>query len=205
MNLIILAGGRGTRMGNSRKYEMILAGKSLYDHVLDRMAPVCEDVIVVGSGDNVASLARPCVRVVCDAVPDEGPLGGIWSGLRASDSALNLIMGADMPCGSPTLAQVMERRAVSAGLDILYPSIEGLAEPLFAIYSKRAAEVAGGLLATGQRSARGLFECPQLKVGVVNRAFVQEFDYELASFFNVNTPQDLVMAECMLARRETCL
>jgi len=145
------------------------------------------------------------VRVVCDAVPDEGPLGGIWSGLGASASAVNLVMGADMPCGSPTLAQAMEQRAVSEGLDILYPSIDGLVEPLFATYSQRVADIAGELLAAGRHSVRDLFKCSDLSVGIVDRAFVQQFDEELASFFNVNTPDDLVMAEHMLSRREKCL
>ncbi len=205
VNLIILAGGRGTRMGTSHKHEMMLAGKSLYDHVLDRIAPVCDSIIVVGSSDNTAGLARPHVRVVCDAVPGEGPLGGIWSGLRASSSALNLIMGADMPCGSPTLAQAMEQRAITASLDILYPSIDGLVEPLFAIYSRRVADIAGELLAAGRHSVRGLFKCPELNIGIVDRTFVQQYDAKLASFFNVNTSDDLVMAEYMLTRRKKCL
>ena len=193
------------RMRNSRKYEMMLAGKSLYDHVLDRMAPVCDSVIVVGNSESVTSLERSRVRVVCDAVPDEGPLGGIWSGLGASASAINLVMGADMPYGSPTLAQAMEQRAVTEDLDILYPSIDGLVEPLFAIYSQRVADIAGGLLAAGRHSVRDLFKCSDLSVGIANRSFVQQFDEELASFFNVNTPDDLVMAERMLSRREKCL
>ena len=70
---VILAGGGSQRMGSRDKALATLAGKSLFDHVLDRLAPQVDRVMVSGRSDYGSGLA-----VVAD-IPGgaEGPVAGI--------------------------------------------------------------------------------------------------------------------------------
>jgi len=142
---------------------------------------------------------------VQDRIAGAGPLGGIYSGLTASDSWLNLIIAADMPFASPQLAGAMEAYALANKLDIVYPNIDGLLEPLFAVYSQRVVSIARALLDAGRRSVRELLASTRLSVGVVDRRFVTRYDKKLMSFFNVNTPDDLIMATLMMHAIEKSL
>jgi molybdopterin-guanine dinucleotide biosynthesis protein A len=201
MNLVVLAGGRSRRMGLP-KYCLSLAGIPLCEYPLRRLGALYRRHIIVENQGLMSGDGKPERLVVGDLVAGAGPLGGIYSGLRASDTPLNLVVGADMPFVSPPLAQAMGKRAYVQDLDILVPNIDGLLEPLFAIYSSRVADVAAGLLASGVHSVRELFRHESLHIGFVDRAYCEQYDKRLLSFFNVNTPDDLIMARLMMRAGE---
>ena len=204
MNLVVLAGGRSQRMGLP-KYCLSLAGIPLYEYPLRRLGALYQRHIIVENNGLIPADGKSERLVVSDLVADAGPLGGIYSGLRASDAVLNMVVGADMPFVSPSLAQAMGKRAYAQDLDILVPNIDGLLEPLFAIYSSRVANVAAELLASGVRSVRELFRNESLRIGFIDRAYGTHYDERLMSFFNVNTPDDLIMAQLMLRAGETSI
>jgi molybdopterin-guanine dinucleotide biosynthesis protein A len=204
MNLVVLAGGRSRRMGLP-KYCLSLAGIPLYEYPLRRLGALYQRHIIVENNDLIPADGKPERLVVGDLVADAGPLGGIYSGLRASDAVLNMVVGADMPFVSPSLAQAMGKCACAQDLDILVPNIDGLLEPLFAIYSSRVANVAAELLASGVRSVRELFNNKSLRIGFIDRVYTMQYDERLMSFFNVNTPDDLIMAQLMLRAGETSI
>jgi len=201
MNLVILAGGRSRRMGLP-KYCLSLEGVPLYEYPLRRLGTLYGHSIVVENKGLIPAGGNPERLVVGDVVADAGPLGGIYSGLRASDAPLNMVVGADMPFVSPVLAQAMARRARAEEMDILVPNIDGLLEPLFAVYSSRVVGVAAELLASGIHSVRELFRHESLHVGFMDRACCEQYDKRLLSFFNVNTPDDLIMARLMMRAGE---
>ncbi|MCX6098311.1 MAG: molybdenum cofactor guanylyltransferase [Caldiserica bacterium] len=201
MNLVVLAGGRSQRMGLP-KYCLSLAGIPLYEYPLRRLCALYERCIVVENKGLIPASGNPERLVVGDVVADAGPLGGIYSGLRASDAPLNMVVGADMPFVSPALAQAMGRRARAQELDILVPNIDGLLEPLFSIFSSRVVTVAAELLASGTHSVRELFRNKSLHIGFIDRAYCEQYDKRLLSFFNVNTPDDLIMARLMMRAGE---
>ncbi len=77
---VILAGGQGRRMGGADKAFLPLAGRSLIRHVLDRLRPQVDSVILSANGD-----ASRFDGLGCMVVPDEasqGPLSGILATLR---------------------------------------------------------------------------------------------------------------------------
>jgi molybdopterin-guanine dinucleotide biosynthesis protein A len=184
------------------KYCLPLAGIPLYEYPLRQLGALYQHHIVVENEGLIRADGKPERIVVGDIVADAGPLGGIYSGLRASDAALNMVVGADMPFVCPALAQAMGRRAHTQDLDILVPNIDGLLEPLFSIYSSRVAAVVGGLLESGIHSVRELFHNESLHVGSIDRADCEHYDKRLLSFFNVNTPDDLIMARLMMRAGE---
>lgn len=71
----ILAGGQSTRFG-SDKAEALLDGTALIDHVIARLAPQCDAIVMCGrQRTGIPSIAdRPG--------PDQGPLGGLNAALQ---------------------------------------------------------------------------------------------------------------------------
>ena len=97
---LVLAGGASQRMGRDKAF-LELGGRSLIEIVVERMASVCAEVLIV-AGD-----ARPYtalkVPVIEDRFPGVGVLGGLHAGLEAASHNLTLVVGCDMPFLNPDL------------------------------------------------------------------------------------------------------
>ncbi|MGB3249891.1 MAG: NTP transferase domain-containing protein, partial [Tabrizicola sp.] len=74
---VILAGGEGRRMAGADKALVPLAGRPLIAHVLDRLEPQVERMLVSANGDAARFAGFGC-PVVADAAP-QGPLSGVLS------------------------------------------------------------------------------------------------------------------------------
>ena len=78
---LILAGGRGSRMGGVDKGLQTFHGTPMVQHVLQRLAPQTSAVLI-NANRNVDRYAMFGVPVVADALPDfAGPLAGMLAGL----------------------------------------------------------------------------------------------------------------------------
>lgn len=78
---LLLAGGLARRMGGGDKPLRTIAGRSILAHVIERLAPQCDGLVVNANGDP-ARFAAYGLPVVADSVPDfAGPLAGILAGL----------------------------------------------------------------------------------------------------------------------------
>jgi molybdenum cofactor guanylyltransferase len=130
---IILAGGRSSRFGRDKASEPLL-GRTLLQHAVDRVAPLVQELIVVrAAGQQLPSIeSLLAVRIVDDAYPGAGPLGGIYTGLSAATAERCLAVACDMPLLSAPLLRELQRRAM--GCDIVMPVLE-YPEPLHALYS----------------------------------------------------------------------
>src|SRR5258707_2117394 len=99
---LLLAGGLARRMGGGDKALRLLGGRSLLDHVIDRMRPQVAALVLNANGDP-ARFARFGLPVVADSVPDfAGPLAGIlagldWTAANRPDCALVLSVATDAP------------------------------------------------------------------------------------------------------------
>src|SRR5689334_13502332 len=98
VSAIILAGGKSTRLGRDKASELLL-GVSMLQRVVSRVEALASEVVIVrAAGQTLAALtASVPVRVVEDALAEKGPLGGIYSGLRAIDMPLAITVACDMP------------------------------------------------------------------------------------------------------------
>jgi len=78
---IVLAGGRGRRMGGVDKGLVDFAGRPLVAHVIERFAPQV-GAIVINANQNVERYAAFGAPVVRDAIGGfAGPLAGLHAGL----------------------------------------------------------------------------------------------------------------------------
>ena len=189
---IVLAGGRSLRLGHDKVFKPI-GNRNLLDFVIDRVAPLSRETILVAASKNALfqSGKYPGLKLVTDVYPDKGPLGGIYTGLLNSRSLLNLIVASDMPFLNPALLRYMMQ--VSTDFDLVVPRIGELVEPLHAVYTRGCLEPAEHLLRQNVLSVRRLFSMVRTKY--VEADEIDRFDPDHLSFFNINTRADLSRAE----------
>jgi len=94
---VILAGGQGSRMGGLDKGLLMLQGEPLYQHVLRRFRPQV-NIVLISANRNIDRYQASGCQVVTDLLPDyPGPLAGILSGLRSSETEWVAFCACDTP------------------------------------------------------------------------------------------------------------
>lgn len=185
---VIQAGGKSVRMGGQPKALMELGGRRIIDRVVDVMARITGDlVIVTNTPEPYASIGLPMVP---DAFPGGGALGGIYSGLRAARGAAAFTVACDMPFLTVDVARLVIDRAGEA--DVVIPRTGGQLETLHASYAKACLGPIERRLRAGQLRITSFFgdvrvlEIPEVEVA---RRRAPEL-----VFMNVNTPEELERA-----------
>lgn len=198
VSCIILAGGKGLRLGSDKPLEKINS-KTLIQHSVSTLNGLGDEIIVVtAAGKTELGLeGYTGVKVVKDSSGGKGPLMGIYTGLSASKSELNLVVACDMPFLNRDLIKFLVSQ--SDEYDAVIPRIEGLIEPLHAVYRRSAKDIAGELINSGEYSLRSLLR--KIRVRFIEEAEINLYDREHLSFFNINYPEDLVKAREILRGR----
>ena len=193
---VILAGGESRRLGIDKAL-LELDGQPLLSRVVQKLALLSDDLIVVSnSPEDYAHLALG-VRFVPDERSGEGALMGVYSGLKAARHGSALTVACDMPFLSMSLLRYMVDKM--AGHDAVVPRLEGgLLEPLHAVYSKQCLPFMASLLAQGRRRIAAFFG--QVDVFYVEQATIDGLDPLGLSFVNINTAADWQRAQQLLDR-----
>ena len=197
MTSIILAGGKGSRLGKSKPLQ-IIGGRSLVQWVIDRLATISTEIIMVTAhGEAIPCISDAKMRTVADIYPGKGPLVGIYSGLMAASSSRAIVVGCDTPFLSVGFLEYMDR--ISSTFDVVVPRVKNDLEPLCAVYSKSCLAHIHELLEQNELKIDRLF-------GMVNVRYIEEdeidsFDPAHLSFFNVNSQADLDRARRLAANR----
>ncbi|MGB6371622.1 MAG: molybdenum cofactor guanylyltransferase [Atribacterota bacterium] len=197
LTAIILAGGKSSRIGVDKNKAMLkLNGKYLLDIVISKLKRITRDIIIVGPPEKYPSYKQ----VVPDLFNQKGLLVGLYSGLKASASRYNLVVGCDMPFLNVELLQYMGDKIDSN--DIIIPRYaKSYVEPLCAIYNKDCLEVIKKNIGAGILSIRRIF--PYLKVRYIEEEEIKRVDPDFNSFFNINYKEDFIRAEELTKRNES--
>ncbi len=193
----VLVGGSGSRMGFTEKPLIKVCGRRIIDRIADLHFPL---LIVCGESnfdiyrevaDELSELTD--VRVVKDAIPQLGPLGGIYTALLECDSVV--AVGGDMPFVKREVVSFLFKKGEELGCDALIPEwSDGKKEPLLAYYSSSALPAFRETIERGER--RIMQAVSRMKrVFFISVHEIKNIDKNLISFFNVNTPEDLKRAE----------
>jgi molybdenum cofactor guanylyltransferase len=128
----VLAGGRSTRMGQDKALLQV-GGRSLLDLALDKLRSIGVAAPRIAAARSDLSSYAPLVP---DLHPGSGPLSGIEAALAATTQPLNLFLPVDMPLFPARFLNWMLRRAEITGAWITIPRINGLPQPLCAVYHR---------------------------------------------------------------------
>ena len=105
ISAVILAGGRGSRMGGRDKGLVPLAGRPMIAHVLDLLKPQVGNIII-SANRNLSRYARFEFPVVRDEEEGyQGPLAGILAALKQANTDWLLCVPCDVPALPPELVQ----------------------------------------------------------------------------------------------------
>ena len=188
ISCIVLAGGKGLRLGRNKVLESI-GNRSLLQRVVSSISSFkSESIIVTASGQSFSQFTGyPELKIVTDIYPGKGALGGIYTGLVTSNSFYNLIISCDMPFLNQALLRYMIQ--LSAGFDAVAPRWDNMVEPLHAVYSKDCLPPIEQLLKQGNLRVSAIL--PLVRARYVEAEEIDMFDPKHLSFFNINTEADL--------------
>ena len=181
---LVLAGGRGSRMGGVDKGLQPHLGRPLALHALERLRPQVGP-LMVNANRHLETYAAFGVPVHADPLPEfPGPLSGLLAGLvHAATPWL-----VTVPCDTPDFPEdlVAKLAARADGHDIVMAaSVEDGAlrtQPVFALVRRALAADLRATLEGGERKVD--------RWTARHRTAVVAFD-DAAAFFNANTPQEL--------------
>lgn len=190
---IILAGGKNLRLGRIKALERI-KGKSLIERVFDKVSMLSHRVIVVMSRETFEVPILDDVTIVEDIYPEKGPLGGIYTGLKASGAEHNLVVACDMPFLNLDLLRYLI--SFAGEYDAVVPRLDNeMIEPLHAIYAKRCQEIIENRLRHNRLSVHGFLD--EVNVKYIPLEESRRLDPELLTFFNINYQSDIERAALM--------
>lgn len=189
---LILAGGRGSRMGSVDKGLQLFNGTPMVTHVLNRLGPQVDEVIINAnrSIDQYAALGH---RVIPDAIDGfAGPLAGLHVGLMHATTPLLVTA----PCDSPFLPlDLVARLQIALELrnaDLAVAKTFDQAHPVFCLVKRELEPHLREFLASGQRKIDKWYATLQV-VEV-------PFDDQESAFANINTEVELRALESTAAK-----
>jgi len=194
---VILAGGRGRRMGGVAKARLTLGRRSLLDHVLQRLDGQVSP-IAISANDPAIVAALPLLPDVHD--DRRGPLAGLLAGMIWARGWAGVRRIVSLPVDCPFLPRDLVgrlcQRADDTGAAVVVAASGGAEHPTVALWDLALAEPLRGVVDAGT----------DLSVRRFYRAYaftICDFGGPgLDPFFNVNTPEDLARAEDALRMGE---
>lgn len=194
---LLLAGGLARRMGGGDKCLVELAGRPLLEHVIARIRPQVDGLLLNANGDP-ARFSAFGLPVVADPVEGfQGPLAGILAGLswlreHAPDVRWMVSVATDTPFLPRDLVHRLYAAVQSEGTRLACAASDGRTHPVFGLWPVEIADdLRRALLKEGIRKIDVFTARHPLSVVTWP---AEPFD----PFFNVNTPGDLALAEELL-------
>lgn len=194
---IVLAGGHGRRMGTDKRAVEVL-GVPLLDRALTLLEPLVDELLII-TRDQDGALRH--ARILSDEVAERGPMAGLLTGLRAARYSRVLVIPVDMPLlTSDFLGYLVQ---VSAGWDITVPQWRAGIEPLVGVYTASCIAALEDQI-THRASMRDFVLSTRVAVRYVREPELRRLGDPARLFFDVDTREDVRLAEAMLQDRALC-
>ena len=208
--LAVISGGKSSRMGTDKAL-LEIGGKTMIEQIIAQTAGLGGDQIVItNTPEQYAFLNLP---MFSDVLPDKGALGGLYTAIHSASRPYTLTLACDMPfVNQPLLKHML---SLAPDFDAVIPRLlsplpspastalhsahasraatgEGPGvgvEPFRAIYSKACLEPIRNALDAGKMRVNSFF--PDIRIRWVEENEIKQFDPELLTFMNCNTPEEL--------------
>jgi len=190
---IILAGGESKRLNNVEKSNLLVGSRRIIAWMMSVYEKLFSEIILV-SNHPTTYLEWDAI-VVKDIYTKRSSLTGIHSGLFYTKTDHAFIAACDTPFLKKDLVKVIVQH-IDSSTDVVIPRTDVGIEPLCAVYSRRCLQTVQGALEQNNLKIRNVFN--KLKVKEVPETVLRKKDPGLASFFNINTPDDLEQANRMI-------
>jgi molybdopterin-guanine dinucleotide biosynthesis protein A/molybdopterin converting factor small subunit len=163
---------------------LLFDGDPLILHIVRALQPLFVETVVVASADQ--ELPPLPVTVVRDEVAYQGPVGGIYYGLKAASREVCFLTSCDAPFLNLSLVAYLVSRI--SDYDVVVPHWQGRFQPLHAVYRRSVMPLLKEQLEQGE--LRPIFLYDKVRTATVGEDEIHRFDPDGLSFLNMNTPDD---------------
>ena len=178
---IILSGGQSTRMGTDKALLQI-NNKKLIENAIEICNPFCQKIIVSSNNPEHGKFGH---NIISDEFENCGPLSGIYSCLKKSDTDWNFVISVDTAFVKPVFIQYLIDQIDN--FDAVVPFHNKGKEPLISMYHKN------GLAEMKKHLKSGNYRMSNL-INAINTKFIDSQHWvEIFPkiFSNLNRPDDL--------------
>ncbi|MFO7594654.1 MAG: molybdenum cofactor guanylyltransferase MobA [Pseudomonadota bacterium] len=178
---LILAGGRGTRMGGVAKGLLVSRGQRLIDTITDVLQPQVHQLLISGDPAVYGHLGFPVLR---DAIPRGlGPLAGQLAGLEQATTDFVVTVPCDTPTLPPDLVTRMVARLSAEAAEVCTVLDSQGEHPVINLTTPGLAMALRHYLENGGRAVGRWLKTRGMAVA--------DFSDRGAPFLNLNTPEEL--------------
>ena len=190
---VVLAGGRGRRMGGVDKGLLALEGRAMIEWVLERLVPQVSTVLISAnrSSEQYAGLGY---QAIADATTDfRGPLAGIAAALSKVDTPWIITVPCDSPLITVDLVSRLQNKVLDRGVRVGVAHDGNRLQPVFMFLHRELLADLESYLRDGKR---------KIDLWLERHSFESvDFSDSQEMFMNANTPADLeAIGACIKAR-----
>lgn len=182
-SVVIVAGGRGTRLGGADKALVRISGARGIDRLLSAI-DATTPVVVAGAP---VPTERP-VEFRLEQPPDGGPVAGIAAALEAVRTPNLVLLAVDMPFAGTLLPALVAAFIADGGPGVVAQTPDGRAQYLFSAWRTSALTTALARLGSVRdRPMRDLVAAAHLAPWTLTAA-------QSGLLIDIDTPEDLIRA-----------
>jgi molybdopterin-guanine dinucleotide biosynthesis protein A len=181
---IILSGGKSSRMGENKAF-IEIDGVPIIRRICNLFKTLFSEILIV---TNEIELFQDFeAKIYHDLIPNQGALGGLYTGIYFSSFPHVFCVACDMPfLKGPVIRHLIEKME---NYDVVVPKTQDGLQPLHAIYSKNCLDPIRRIMERKHFKIIDIY--PMVKVNVVEENEFRHLDATRESFLNVNTPEEL--------------
>jgi len=180
---VVLTGGKSSRMGRPKAL-LPFDGEPLIVHIVRHLKRVFAETVVVAAPEQELPLLP--VALVRDQVAYQGPVSGIYRGLKAATKEVCFVTSCDAPFLD--LALISHLLSEISDCDVVVPFWQERFQPLHAVYRRSVAPLLHEQLERGE--LRPIFLYDKVRTRKVHEDEIRTLDPEGMSFLNMNSPAD---------------
>jgi len=177
---VVLAGGRGKRMGGKDKGLIDFAGKPIIEHIIQAITPQCDEIII-NANRHIERYGKYGHRVIADEMNNfQGPLAGFLVALEHNATPLLITLPCDAPQLPNDLVSRLKNAMQKANADVAVVHDGIRLQPVYALIKTRLSNNLKEFLSTGDRKIDRWY--------ALNHTIQVDFSDKRPLFLNINTP-----------------
>lgn len=193
---VVLAGGRGSRMGGEDKGLIVLNGRPMVGHVVARLRPQVGQLLI-SANRNQERYAALGYEVVPDLLADyQGPLAGMAAALQAATTPYVVTVPCDSPLIGADVVARLGQALVQNAADACVAHDGERTHPVFLLLKRSLLPSLLDFLNAGERKIDRWF--------VQHRVAQADFRDCPETFLNVNDPEEHRALESRLRKEAIC-
>ena len=193
---VILTGGKSSRMGRPKAL-LPFDGEPLITHVVRTLKKMFAEAVVVAAPEQELPILP--VVLVRDEVAYQGPVSGIYHGLKESSQEICFVTSCDAPFLN--LQLIAHLLAQISDSDVVVPYWQERYQPLHAAYRRSVAPLLREQLDRGELRPISLYA--KVRTREIHQDEIRRLDPEGLSFLNMNNPDDYQAALEMWGKRQS--